>query len=189
MKKIHRPGLRAKLFLRFMQFGLFTFGGGWSILNQMQKVYVEDEKLLTNEELLDLTSVGRSVPGAMICNVAMLFGYRIAGISGGLACVLGMSIPPFAILCGVTLLYDRLLNNLWAAAAIHGIRAAVAAIIVGAVIKMEKGAYKYPPCVAVTLFCFVLYQFFHAGCVVLILVGAVCGLVICEYYEKRDARQ
>ena len=47
----------------FMKFGLFTFGGGWSIVAQMQKRYVEQQGLLTQEELLDLTSVGRSLPG------------------------------------------------------------------------------------------------------------------------------
>ena len=30
-----------ELFLQFMKFGLFTFGGGWSIIAQMQKLYVE----------------------------------------------------------------------------------------------------------------------------------------------------
>lgn len=83
-----------ELFLQFMKFGLFTFGGGWSIIAQMQKLYVEQEHTITSEELLDLTSVGRSLPGTMIGNVAMLYGYRVAGIAGGMACLFGMILPP-----------------------------------------------------------------------------------------------
>ena len=60
-----------ELFVQFMKFGLFTFGGGWSIVAQMQKLYVEEKHTITAEELLDLTSVGRSVPGTMIGNVAV----------------------------------------------------------------------------------------------------------------------
>ena len=75
-----------ELFLQFMKFGLFTFGGGWSIIAQMQKLYVEQEHTITSEELLDLTSVGRSLPGTMIGNVAMLYGYRVAGIAAWPAC-------------------------------------------------------------------------------------------------------
>ncbi len=60
------------LFGQFFQFGCFTFGGGWSIVAQMQKLYVEKEKTITSQELLDITSVGRSLPGTMIGNVAML---------------------------------------------------------------------------------------------------------------------
>ena len=70
----------AVLFGQFFQFGCFTFGGGWSIVAQMQKLYVEKEKTITSQELLDITSVGRSLPGTMIGNVAMLYGYRAAGI-------------------------------------------------------------------------------------------------------------
>ena len=69
-----------ELFVQFMKFGLFTFGGGWSIVAQMQKLYVEEKHTITAEELLDLTSVGRSVPGTMIGNVAVLYGYRVAGM-------------------------------------------------------------------------------------------------------------
>ena len=70
------------LLLEFMRFGCFTFGGGWSIIAQMQQLYVEKEKVITSEELLDLTSVAKSLPGAMIANVAMLYGYRAAGLAG-----------------------------------------------------------------------------------------------------------
>ena len=67
------------LFRQFFQFGCFTFGGGWSIVAQMQKLYVEREKTITSQELLDITSVGRSLPGTMIGNVAFLYGYRVGG--------------------------------------------------------------------------------------------------------------
>lgn len=58
------------MFRQFLEFGLFTFGGGMSIVAQIQKTYVEEKHLLKNEDILDLTSVGRSLPGTMIGNVA-----------------------------------------------------------------------------------------------------------------------
>ena len=73
------------IFKTFLKFGCFTFGGGWSIVAQMQKEYVEKEHWITDEELLDFTSVGRSTPGLMIGNVSILFGYHAAGIPGALA--------------------------------------------------------------------------------------------------------
>ena len=68
----------AKLYLQFLKFGAFTFGGGWSIVAQMKILYVDYEHSLTDEELLDITSIGRSLPGTMIGNIAMLYGHRIA---------------------------------------------------------------------------------------------------------------
>ena len=73
------------LFKVFFKFGCFTFGGGWSIVAQIQKEYVEKKHWITDEELLDFTSVGRSLPGLMIGNTSVLFGYHAAGIPGAMA--------------------------------------------------------------------------------------------------------
>ena len=68
------------LLLEFIRFGCFTFGGGWSIIAQMRQLYVEKKHVITDEELLDLTSIAKSLPGSMIANVAMLYGYRAGGL-------------------------------------------------------------------------------------------------------------
>ena len=159
------------LFFQFMKFGLFTFGGGWSIIAQMQKLYVEQEKVITSEELLDLTSVGRSLPGTMIGNVAMLYGYRVAGLAV------------------ITQFYTAFQNNLWVAAAMRGIRAVVVPIMISAVLGMVGSAFRYPPCYAVMLLVIALYLFFNVNCVYLVVIGAVCGLLIAEFYERKGDKK
>ena len=90
------------VFINFLKFGCFTFGGGWSIVAQIQKEYVEKKRWITDEELLDFTSVGRSIPGLMIGNASVLFGHHVAGILGALLALLGIVLPPFAIMIAVT---------------------------------------------------------------------------------------
>lgn len=174
-----------KLFWQFFKFGCFTFGGGWSIVAQMQQVYAREKKLMGEEEILDLAAVGKSVPGTMIGNVAMLFGYRMGGYWGGLACVLGMILPPFAVLAVVTVFYGAIRGNPWVAAAMTGIRAAVAPIIFSAAVGMFRGAFAYSPCFVIAVAALVLYLGLGVSGVWLMLGGAVCGLVLCEYYERR----
>lgn len=174
-----------QLFWQFFKFGCFTFGGGWSIVAQMQQVYAREKRLLGEEEILDLAAVGKSVPGTMIGNVAMLFGYRMGGYLGGLACVLGMIIPPFLVLAVVTVFYGAIRGNPWVAAAMTGIRAAVAPIIFSAVVGMFQGAFAYPPCFVIAAAALVLYLGLGVSGVWLMLGGAVCGLVLCDYYERR----
>lgn len=175
----------AVLFCEFLQFGLFTFGGGWSIIAQMQKLYVEQKHVITSEELLDLTSVGRSLPGTMIGNVAVLYGYRVYGVAGALVCLIGMVIPPMAVLSIITLFYTLFQQNPWVAAAMAGVRTAVVPIMLSAVLAMLKSAFRFPPCYAVALVTLVLYLFFNVNCVYLVLIGVVCGVVIAEYYERK----
>lgn len=174
-----------QLFWQFFKFGCFTFGGGWSIVAQMQQVYAREKKLMGEEEILDLAAVGKSVPGTMIGNVAMLFGYRMGGYLGGLACVLGMIIPPFLVLAAVTVFYGAIRGNPWVAAAMTGIRAAVAPIIFSAAVGMFQGAFSYPPCFVIAAAALVLYLGLGVSGVWLMLGGAVCGLALCEYYERR----
>ena len=174
-----------RLFADFIQFGVFTFGGGWSIIAQMQRRYVEKEKRLTPEELLDLTSLGRSLPGTMVGNVAMLYGYRECGVLGGVACIFGIALPPLVILSIITVFYSAFRDNEWVAAAMSGVRAAVVPIIFSAAVGLLKGTFKFPPCVAVFVITLVLYLAFGLSCVYLVIIGAVCGLIISEIYERR----
>lgn len=178
----------AELMWDFMKFGLFTFGGGWSIVAQMQSRYVEGKGTLTQEELLDLTSVGRSLPGTMVGNVAMLFGYRTAGFWGGVVCVFGMVIPPMAVLTVITLFYTAVRHNPWVTAAMMGVRCAVVPIMVSALMGMVKGAFRWRPCVAVMAVSFCLYLFLNVNCVWLVVIGAVCGLIISKYMEGKEEK-
>lgn len=173
------------LLLEFMRFGCFTFGGGWSIIAQMQQQYVEKKKVITAEELLDLTSVAKSLPGTMIANVAMLYGYRMGGIPGGFVCVLGMSVPPMVILILISFGYNAFRSNYWVMAAMSGMQAAVVPIIASAAVGLVRGSVKYPPCVLVVLLCFGLYLFLDINAIFLVVIGILAGFLIGGYYERR----
>ena len=177
----------AKLYMEFLKFGAFTFGGGWSIVAQMKELYVDREHIITNEELLDITSIGRSLPGTMIGNIAMFFGHRMAGFLGGLACMFGMITVPMIILLVITSFYTAFQSNIWGAAAMKGVRAAVAPVILSALMGMIRSAFKYPPCYAVALGMFGLYFFLRVSPIMLVVIGAVLGLAICEYCERRKS--
>ena len=173
------------MFLEFAKFGCFTFGGGWSIIAQMQQLYVEKRKEITSQELLDLTSVAKSLPGTMIANVAMLYGYRVGGLWGGLAAVFGMILPPLAVIVAISYFYAAFRANLWASAAMEGMQAAVVPIIFSAAINLVKGSMPYPPCVLLLLISVAAYLFTDLNPILLVILGVVLGLVIGSYYERR----
>ena len=177
----------AALFGDFLKFGLFTFGGGWSIVAQMQKKYVEERKLISDGELLDMTSVGRSLPGTMIGNIAILFGYSQGGVLGAFTCLFGMILPPFLVLLIVGNFYNAFRTNYWIASAMSGIRCAVVPIIFIAALKMVNGAFKYPPCYFVMVLCVILYLVFNVNCVYLVILGGIAGIIISEIYQRKEA--
>ena len=132
------------LFAFFFKIGCFTFGGGWSILAQMEQEFVDKRKLITKEELLDMVAVGKSVPGIMITNISMLFGYYVGGWFGGVCAVLGMTCPAVLILSFVTAFYKVLKSNVWCHAALRGIRCAVVPIMGSAALSNQEWGALYP---------------------------------------------
>ena len=173
----------------FIRFGCFTFGGGWSIVAQMQQLYVEKKKVITSQELMDLTSVAKTLPGTMIANVAMLYGYRAGGLPGGLVCVFGMTVPPMLIMILICFGYQAFRDNPWVVAVMSGMQAAVVPIIASAAAGLIKGSLKYPPCVLVAAVCFLIYTLLDVNIMVLILVGVVSGFLMGSFYERKGAEK
>ncbi len=167
-----------RLFIQFLNFGCFTFGGGLNIVAQMQRLYVDKEKKITNVELLDLTSVARSLPGLFVGNVAFLYGYRDSGYPGAFAAVLGMIIPPMAVLSVITYFYKEFRSQETVTAAMTGVRAAVVPIMASALLGLLRGAFPVRACCAVSAAALFLYLFFHVSCVWLVIGGAAAGFAI-----------
>ena len=174
------------IFREFVKFGCFTFGGGWSIVAQIRKEFVEKRRWITDEELLDFTSVGRSVPGIMVGNASVLFGYQAAGFPGALAALLGIVIPPVLIMLGVVYVYDLVRDNLYVARAMVGVRAAVVPIIFSAMMKLFKSGIKDLFCGLIAVAAFCLCVFVKMSNVLVVLLGALAGLVWQEVRARRD---
>lgn len=174
------------LFLYFFRIGWYTFGGGWSIVAQMQKDYVETKHEITSEEMLDLISVGRSMPGTMIGNVAYLFGHRRAGVLGGIASVIGIITPPMIILSILTFCYSSFRDNVWVAKALTGVRSSVVPIIATAAVTLMESAFPYKVCFLICAVACVLSLVFQMSCITLVCLGIIAGLLIGRREEKKS---
>ena len=173
-----------EVFINFRKFGCFTFGGGWSIVAQIQKEYVEKKRWITDEELLDFTSVGRSIPGLMIGNASVLFGHHVAGIPGALLALLGIVLPPFAIMIAVTFIYGLVKDNAYVSYAMMGVRAAVVPIIISAMVKLFKAGMKDVFCYLIAIGGLALCLFTGISNVLIVVIGAVAGLIYMEVKER-----
>lgn len=186
MKKIKEYLL---LMGEFFRFGAFTFGGGWSIIAQMQELYVDKKKVMTSEELVDITSVAKSLPGTMIGNVAMLYGYRAAGLLGGIAAVVSMCVPPMLILITISYGYEAFRSNYWITAGMEGVQAAVLPIIASAALGLVKGSIKNFFGVGVLVVSLLAYLLLDCSVVWLVLFGVICGLIYGEIHERREVKK
>ena len=165
------------IFVYFVKIGTFTFGSGWSILAQMEQEFVDKRHWLTKAELLDLLAVGKSLPGIMITNITLLFGYQMAGVLGGILAVLGIALPAVVVLSLVTLVYDAIKSNYWVWAALKGVQCAVVPIIGGAAISLGKEGLKEKMGIVLCVIALLICHFTSISNIVLILAGVAGALV------------
>lgn len=117
----------------------FTFGGGYIVIPMMRKYFVKDLELISEQELLDMAAIAQSTPGAIAVNIAVLVGYRVAGIIGAIISCIGTILPPLLILSVISYFYKAFRDNSIISAILKGMEAGVAATIVDLVVDMAQG--------------------------------------------------
>ena len=127
-----------QLFTAFFRIGLFTFGGGMSMLPMLQKELVESKKWLTEEEILNYFAIGQCTPGIIAVNVATFCGYKRAGLSGAIVSTIGIVCPSWIVITLIAGSISRFSDIIWIQRAMKGVYVAVAALLARAVFTFGK---------------------------------------------------
>jgi chromate transporter len=131
-----------KLFISTFMLSAFTIGGGYVIVPLMRRKFVNEFHWIDECEMLDITAVAQTSPGAIAVNAAILIGYRLAGLTGSLITIIGTALPPLITISVISLFYTAFRDSAIASAALMGARAGVAAVMVDAVISTGKAVLK-----------------------------------------------
>lgn len=177
-KKLDFKLLR-QLFSTMFLLSSCTFGGGFVIVSLMKKKVVEEKKWLAEEEMLDITAIAQSAPGPIPVNASVILGYRLQGIVGSLAAVLGTILPPTLLLSLIAVFYDKFRSNPYITTALTVMRAGVAAVICDVVINLAQNVLRTKNILFISLMCitFVMGCFFHVSAIILILDCLITGLI------------
>ena len=141
-EKAPRMKLLARLFVTMLYISAFTFGGGYVIVTFMKQKFVDEFHWIDEKEMLDLTALAQSTPGAIAVNAAIMVGWRVGGFGGMLSAVLGTIIPPVAIISILSLFYAAFAENPYVALVLQGMQAGVAAVILDVVWNMGSKVVK-----------------------------------------------
>lgn len=181
-------GKYGKLFLSTFQLSAFTFGGGFVIIPLMRKKFVEELHWIEEQEMLDLTAIAQSSPGAIAVNASILVGYRVAGFAGALLTVLGTVLPPLIIISAISLFYTAFRDSAAVNMAMTGMLAGVAAVVCDVAVTMGKGIFREKRIlpVAVLALSFAAVRFFQVGVVTVILVCAGIGAADTLWRESAE---
>ncbi len=127
------PRSPGELFYAFMKLGLQGFGG---VLPVARHTLVEGYRWLTMAEFTDIVSRCQALPGPNIVNVSICIGARHFGARGALAACAGMLAVPFVVVLLLGALYSGYAHVPAVAAALRGISAVAAGLIIATALRM-----------------------------------------------------
>lgn len=180
-----------KLFFTMLYISAFTFGGGFVIVTLMKKKFVDEYKWIDDDEMLDLTAIAQSSPGAIAVNAAILVGYKIGGLLGTAVAVIATIIPPIAVLSVISLFYAAFSQNIYVATVLKGMQAGVAAVIFDVVcdlfLKILKQKSALHIIIAVAAFTAVF--FFNVNVIAVIAAAALLGATVALIKVKKECKK
>ncbi len=129
-----------EMFWSFLKIGAFTLGGGYAMVPLIQAEVVDKKRWINEEEFLNMLALAQSAPGVLAANTAIFIGYRIRGLRGVCATLLGSILPSFIIILLIAAIFTRFRELPQIEAIFKGIRPAVVALIAAPLYKMAKSA-------------------------------------------------
>lgn len=180
-----------KLFTITLTLSACTFGGGFVIISMMKQKFVQKLQWLGDDEMLDMTAIAQSSPGALGVNIAIVVGYRLKRFWGAVVSTLGAVIPPLVIISIISVFYNQFKDNTYIAIALQVMRAGVAAVIFDVVIDLAKNIIKTKSALWICLMiaAFIATCIFKVSAIIIILICGLIGLANVKAQDVKEARR
>ena len=167
-----------QLFTAFFKIGLFTFGGGMSMLPMLQRELVESKKWLTEEEILNYFAIGQCTPGIIAVNVATFCGYKRAGLSGAIVSTIGIVCPSWIVITLIAGSISRFSDIEWIQRAMKGVYVAVAALLARAVFTFGKKIITDLVTAVIAVAAFFAMSVWNVSGILIVLAAGIIGFCV-----------
>ena len=106
--------LLLQLLREFGEMSLLAFGGANAVLPEMHRRVVEVHGWASSEQFAQLFGLAQAAPGPNLL-IVCLIGWKVAGLGGAFAALVGMCGPSSLLAYGVARLWDRQREARWRA--------------------------------------------------------------------------
>lgn len=177
--------LYGKLFLSMLKISATTFGGGYVIVPLLKGKFVDEEKLIEENEMLDLMAIAQSCPGPIAVNASVMVGYRITGVKGALTALLATILPPLVIISLISLIYVAFRDNAVIKTLMAGMLCGVSAVIIDVVIQMVRKLDRKAIPYIILIAAFIMACILKLNVLLIIGISAAVGLLSKGLVKKK----
>lgn len=133
-------GIYTDIFLTFAKIGSFTLGGGYAMVQIMEKEVVDKKQWLSREEFMDTLVVAQSTPGLFAIDMASHIGLKLKGVSGGIVGALATALPSIVVILLIAMFFQTFKDNIYVEKVFMGVRPCVVALILAPCFTMARKA-------------------------------------------------
>ena len=166
-----------ELVTAFSRIGLLSFGGPAGQIALMHREVIEQRQWVDEQEYLAALNFCMLLPGPEAMQLATWVGWRLHGAKGGLVAGLLFILPGAAVVLALSLFYGAFGSVPHVAAIMLGIKAAVLAIVIEALLRVARRALKTNADWLTAAFAFVALFGFNLPFPLVIAAAALFGLL------------
>jgi chromate transporter len=171
-----RPSFRTLLSV-FAHIGLLSFGGPAAQIALMHRTLVDEHKWLSEQRFLHALNFCMLLPGPEAMQLATYAGWCLHGLRGGLAAGLLFVLPGALVVLILSMLYVAFGALPWVEAVFFGIKAAVLAIVIEALLRVARRSLKLTSDWWIAAAAFLALYAFAIPFPLVVLTAALIGFV------------
>lgn len=168
----------------WLKLGFISFGGPAGQIALMQKELVESKKWIEQADFLHALNFCMLLPGPEAQQLATYIGWRLHGIKGGIVAGAFFVIPSVFLLLILSYIYAAYGNVPQVSAVLDGFKSVVVAIVVEAVLKIAKKAFKNYWHAIIAALAFIAIYFMHIPFPLIVIGAAVFGFLIAKFAKS-----
>jgi len=161
--------------------GCINFGGPAGQIALMHRVLVEQKKWIGEARFFHALNYCMLLPGPEAQQLATYVGWLMHGVRGGLAAGLLFILPGALVMLGLSLLYVVYAERPEVAAIFWGIKAAVLAIVIEAIVRIARRAFTGLLAPVIALCAFAALFLFNVPFPFVVLAAGLTGLAAAAF--------
>jgi chromate transporter len=157
--------------------GLYSFGGPAAQIAVMHRILVQEKRWIGERRFLHALNYCMMLPGPEATQLATYVGWLLHKTRGGIVAGTLFVLPGFLAILALSILYAGFRDWTFVEAVFYGVKPAVLAIVLEAVVRIGKRVLKNPVMVALAAAAFIGIFFFTVPFPLIVLGAALIGFI------------
>lgn len=158
--------------------GVLSFGGPAGQIALMHRLLVEEKRWVSEPRFLHALNFCMLLPGPEAQQLAIYVGWLVHGTTGGVIAGTLFVLPGLAVILALSAIYASFHDAAWLATIFFGLKSAVLAIVVEAILRIGRRALRRPASRLVALLAFLAIFAVRVPFPLIVLAAGVFGYFV-----------